>query len=75
MLSRSKKIDFDSLDEKLIIQSTDLQCIQRETKVFRSLIDIKKSYAKNVYFYFDQNTNMAAQKLGISNKTLRELMK
>lgn len=71
IMSPSKKISFDSSDEKLIEQSSALEDIGQEAV---SLKEVKIAYAKRIFYRSHGNVAMAAKKLSISPKSLRSLI-
>ena len=72
VLTMGRKLDFDFCDEELITQSSDLLSIEEQIK---SLEDSKIDYASKVLGHFQGNYSLAAKKLLITEKTLKNLMK
>jgi transcriptional regulator of acetoin/glycerol metabolism len=74
VLGSSTKLSFDSADEKLIQNSSDL-CELHKGLDIQSLQSIKVAYAKRVYYQAGCNYTLAAAKLEISAKSLKTLIR
>lgn len=72
VLTTGRKLDFDLCDEELITQSSDLLSIDQK---FESLEESKRDYASKVLCHFQGNYSLAARKLLITEKTLRNIIK
>lgn len=73
ILTRSHKLDFDSLDEELLLQSSDLTALNAGDELV-SMDQVKISYLKRALGLCEGNIAMTARKLKISEKTVRILM-
>lgn len=73
ILTRSHKLDFDTLDEELLLQSSDLTALNAGDELV-SMDQVKISYLKRALGLCEGNIAMTARKLKISEKTVRILM-
>lgn len=73
-LSKSKNIGFDSFDEDLICQTSELFTISSQAKETLTLKEVKVKYAQKVFLENKKNYQHAAQILGISSRSLRTLV-
>jgi transcriptional regulator of acetoin/glycerol metabolism len=73
ILSKSKKIDFDHLDEELLLQSSDLMSFDEKADLI-PMEDFKINYVKKAYSVCDGNLALTARRLQVSQKTLRSLL-
>ncbi len=73
VLAKCSKLDFDSTDELLIEQSSSIDEIVRQEKIL-SLNEMKIAYARKVYINNNQNFQKAATKLGITARSLRNIL-
>lgn len=73
ILTKSSKLDFDHLDEELLLQSSDLMTIRSDSD-FLSMKDYKENYVKKVIAYCDGNVAMAARKLRVTEKTVKSIL-
>lgn len=73
ILSKTRKIDFDELDEELIMKSSSLSTLVSDDK-FLTLENVKLSYALKVYSRFEQDKDQTCKTLDISRKTLRRIL-
>lgn len=73
VLGRSSKIDFDHLDEELLLQSSDLMNISQLDEII-PMNKYKGDYVKHALGLCDGNVAMAARKLCLSEKTVRSLL-
>ncbi|MBT4791155.1 MAG: sigma-54-dependent Fis family transcriptional regulator [Halobacteriovoraceae bacterium] len=73
VLSNGHKLSFDETDEKLILESSGLIEINNQSHVY-TLNDIRRAYAKKIFFEFDKNYKKTAEKLSISTKVLKKLV-
>jgi transcriptional regulator of acetoin/glycerol metabolism len=73
ILSRSRKLDFDHLDEELLLQSSDLMSLALPTELV-SLQNLKEEYVKKALAQCHGNIALAARKIGITEKTFRGLL-
>ena len=74
VLSNSKKLIFDKVDEVLIQESSCLEDIDTKAKA-DSLKKIKVAHARKIFYQSDCKYKVAAEKLEISTKSLRSLLK
>ncbi len=75
ILCRSSKLDFDFMDEELLLQSSDLMSL-KETEEIVPMEQFKASYIKKALSMCEGNISMAARKLQLNEKTIRaSLMK
>lgn len=74
ILSSSRKLDFDILDEKLIEQSSELATISQEFLKVSTLKEIKKAYALKIYFKCNRNLTLAAKQLSVSVRTVKLIL-
>lgn len=70
ILCRSSKLDFDFLDEDLLLQSSDLMSL-KETEEIIPMEQFKTSYIKKALSICEGNISMAARKLQLNEKTVR----
>ncbi len=70
--SKSSYLRFDHLDEELLSQDASLFLVEDEEQL--SLKEIKIKYAKQVYFKNQNNYKISAEKLGISVRSLRNMI-
>ncbi len=73
ILTRSTKLDFDELDEELLLQSSDLMSLPTEDELI-SMDQYKLNYVKRALSLCEGNYSMTARKLQISEKTVRSLL-
>jgi len=73
VLTKSTKLDFDRLDEELLLQSSDLMNLD-ETNDLVSLKDFKDDYVKKALTMCEGNVSLAARKLQVSTKTVRAVL-
>ncbi len=73
ILSQTRKLDFDKVDEQLITKSSELLSFV-ESESWPCLEEVKKEYCKKVYYYFNQNIKLSSSKLGINTKTLKRIL-
>jgi transcriptional regulator with PAS, ATPase and Fis domain len=73
ILSRSTKIDFDEMDEELLLQSSDLISLDVERELM-SMEQCKLNHLKRTLSVCEGNIAMAARKLRLTEKTVRNLM-
>ena len=74
ILSRLSRLDFDSLDEELLLQSSDLESFSSAMELI-PLKDLKNDYVKKAMGLCDGNIAMTARKLQITEKTVKTLLK
>lgn len=76
ILGNSSKISFDENDEHLLEQSSELIGINNEPSGGgATLNEVKVSYVMKVYYQCEKNYTHAAGKLGISTRSLRNIVK
>lgn len=73
ILGRSFKLDFDFLDEELLLQSSDLMSLEPEQEII-SMEKYKVNYTKRALSLCDGNVAMTAKKLCLNEKTVRTLL-
>jgi len=73
ILSRSDKLDFDIYDEELITQSSDLNSINEISEIV-PFKDYKDSYLRKAINICDGNLSMAAKRLGVNPRMLKDLI-
>jgi transcriptional regulator of acetoin/glycerol metabolism len=73
ILSRTTKLDFDQLDEELLLQSSDLLSLSEKADLV-SMDEYKVQYAKKAFSMCEGNISMTAKKLALSEKTVRSLV-
>lgn len=73
ILSRSFKLDFDSLDEELLLQSSDLMALEESQEIL-SIDKLKVNYIKRALSLCEGNIAMAAKRLQVNEKTVRASM-
>jgi transcriptional regulator of acetoin/glycerol metabolism len=71
VLTKSRKLDFDHLDEELLLQSSDLMKLNGQEQEIIPIEDIKLNYIKRAVALCDGNVAMAARKLQLNQKTVR----
>ena len=73
VLSRGQKIDFDHLDEELLTMSSDLMSLDEKTSLL-PMEEMKTDYARRALALCDGNVAMAARKLRVTEKTVKNLV-
>lgn len=73
VLSRSIKLDFDTLDEELMLQSSDLMSLS-EPGVLVSMQELKEDYVKRAYSLCEGNLSLTARKLQVTEKTIKSIL-
>ncbi len=73
ILSKSSKLEFDHLDEELMLQSSNLENLGEKIQIM-SLEDYKINYAKKALSLCDGNIALTSRRLQISQKTLKGMM-
>jgi transcriptional regulator with PAS, ATPase and Fis domain len=73
ILSRSTRLDFDNLDEELLLQSSDLMSLN-ESEVIKPIREVKEDYVRKVLSLCNGNTSMTARKLQITEKTVKSIL-
>jgi DNA-binding NtrC family response regulator len=71
ILTKSRKLDFDHLDEELLLQSSDLMKLDGQEQEIIPIEDIKLNYIKRAVTLCDGNIAMASRKLQLNQKTVR----
>ncbi len=72
VLSRSIKLDFDLLDEELLLQSSDLMDLSPTELI--PMEEFKQDYVKKAYSYCEGNLSLTARKLRVSEKTIKSIL-
>ena len=73
VLSRSTKLDFDAVDEELLLKSSDLLSFS-SLEEMKPMQAMKVEYAKKAMALCDGNAALAARKLRLTEKTVRNLL-
>jgi transcriptional regulator with PAS, ATPase and Fis domain len=73
ILTRGIKLDFDSSDEELLLQSTNLSELPVQGELM-TMEEQKLSHLRRVLSICEGNVAMTARKLNLSEKTVRTLM-
>lgn len=73
VLSRSTKLDFDAVDEDLLLLSSDLLSFSSAQEM-KPMEAMKIEYARKAMALCDGNAALAARKLRLSEKTVRSLV-
>lgn len=73
VLSRSTKLDFDHLDESLLLQSSDLMSLTAPSDIV-SMKEHKEEYVKKAYTLCEGNVAMTARKLQVTEKTVKNIL-
>jgi transcriptional regulator of acetoin/glycerol metabolism len=73
ILSRGLRLDFDELDEELLLKSSDLSAIKESEQVM-PLQQLKADYARRALSLCEGNLSLAARKLRVSQKTVKSLV-
>lgn len=74
ILSKSARIDFDHIDDELLLESTDLESFNKESSKTLPLKKIKSVYAKSILLSCDGSLKLAAKKLEISPRVLKNIL-
>jgi len=70
VLSKSEKIDFDYMDEELLLQSSDLMSLHQSREII-PMERLKINYIKRVLGLCEGNVALAARRLGVNHKTVK----
>lgn len=73
ILSRSTKLDFDSSDEQLLLESSDLLNLNQRSDIV-PMDQHKRDYVKQAFSICEGNVAMTARILQINEKTVRNLL-
>ena len=73
ILSRSSKLDFDQLDEELLLQSSDLMSMGLSAELV-SMEEWKEEYVKKAMTLCDGNVSLAARRLQVTEKTIKSIL-
>jgi DNA-binding NtrC family response regulator len=73
VLSKSTKLDFDSFDEDLLLQSSDLKSFS-DTLDLVPMKEYKEEYVKKVFAICEGNISLAAKYLEVSPKTVKGII-
>ncbi|MFP5386817.1 MAG: sigma-54-dependent transcriptional regulator [Bacteriovoracia bacterium] len=74
ILSKSSKLDFDSLDEELLLQSSDLMSLDDPFELV-PMKDFKEDYVRKALSLCDGNVALAARRLKVTEKTIKSIVK
>ncbi len=73
ILSRSIKLDFDKLDEELLLQSSDLMSLAGTAELI-SMKEFKEDYVKKAVNLCEGNISLTAKKLHVTEKTIKTIL-
>lgn len=73
ILGRSTKLDFDVMDEELLLQSSDLMRLDESLEIL-PMDQLKTTYIKRAISLCEGSISMAAKRLQINEKTVRTLL-
>lgn len=73
ILSKGTKLDFDRLDEDLLLQSSDLTALDSPSGIV-PMQDFKEEYVKKAYGICEGNISLTARKLRITEKTVKSIL-
>lgn len=73
ILSKSTKLDFDYLDEELILKSSDLMSLPDNVNLV-SMKDFKEEYVKKAVSVCEGNISLTARRLRITEKTVKSIL-
>lgn len=73
VLSRSTKIDFDEMDEELLLQSSDLMALTTDRELI-SMEQCKLNHLKRTLSASEGNVSLTARRLCLTEKTVRSLI-
>lgn len=73
VLSKSTKLDFDHLDEALILESSDLMSLSAPFDLI-SMKDFKEDYVKKAISICDGNISLTARRLQVTEKTIKSIL-
>lgn len=73
ILSRSIKLDFDHLDEDLLLESSDLMSLSSPDEIL-PMKEFKEDYVKRAYSYCEGNLSLTARKLQVTEKTIKSIL-
>ena len=73
VLSRLTKLDFDYLDEELLLKSSDLLNITDDEEIL-PINDFKEEYIKKAVLMFEGNIAQVSKKLHVTEKTIKSIL-
>lgn len=73
VLSRSSRLDFDHLDEELLLQSSDLMTLSNSQELI-PLKDVKEDYVKKAFSICEGNIALTARRLQLTEKTVKSIL-
>lgn len=73
ILSRSTKLDFDKLDEELLLQSSDLMSLAGTAELI-PMKELKEDYVKKAVNLCEGNISLTARKLHVTEKTIKTIL-
>lgn len=73
VLSKSTKLDFDHLDEELLLQSSDLMSLSAPFDLV-SMKDFKEDYVKRAMSICEGNVSLTARRLQVTEKTIKSIL-
>jgi len=73
VLSRSTKLDFDHLDEELLLKSSDLLNLTDDEEIL-PINDFKEEYIKKAVLMFEGNIAQVSKKLHVTEKTIKSIL-
>jgi transcriptional regulator with PAS, ATPase and Fis domain len=74
VLTKSTKLDFDHLDEALILESSDLMSLAAPFDLI-SMKDFKEDYVKKAISICDGNVSLTARRLQVTEKTIKTILR
>lgn len=73
ILSRSTRLDFDSLDEELLLQSSDLMKLD-DGETIKPMKNMKEEYVKKALALCHGNVSLTSRRLRITEKTVKSIL-
>lgn len=73
VMAKGNKLDFDELDERLLVQSSELFEMNSQLNP-PSLGEVKNAYIKKVFYESQSNYQVAAKKLKVSSRSIRNII-
>lgn len=74
ILTKSSRLDFDTYDEELLLQSSDLSSFPQSGQII-PMKKFRENYVKRVINLCDGNLSVAARKLQITERTVKSLIR
>lgn len=73
ILTKGSKLDFDHLDEDLLLQSSDLTSLEAPADII-PMNELKEDYVKKAFGICEGNLALTARKLRITEKTVKSIL-